>query len=302
MIDIIQKKLQTYKPENDVEKENALKEILQKIALYALWRANFFNIALFQGGASLRILHGLPRFSEDLNFILRTPDPDFDWSGYLYALSETFKEFGLKSETLPRKKIKNKTPRAIIKDGSIANQLNLTFSNEKKQKTKLNIKLKIDVNPPPHSGEAQSFLDFPLDHQVRHQDLASNFALKIHAILCRDHFKSRDWYDFSWYVSKCIFPNLLHLQAALMQSGSWANEVNFKIDLDWLTQEIKTKIQAIDWSQKVAVNDVKKFLSPSEAKSIALWDEPFFISKLQRITIIAAEQGNANAQDRKSVV
>lgn len=58
----------------------AIREILQEVALYSLWRAGFFEIAAFQAGTSLRILHGLPRFSEDLDFILKAPDwYDFNW-------------------------------------------------------------------------------------------------------------------------------------------------------------------------------------------------------------------------------
>ena len=57
MIDIIKEKLGRYGATNALEEENALKEILQEIALYALWRADFFDCALFQGGTSLRILH-----------------------------------------------------------------------------------------------------------------------------------------------------------------------------------------------------------------------------------------------------
>src|SRR3546814_3023068 len=82
MIDIIKEKLRQYGAENALEEENAVKEILQEIALYALWRADFFDVALFQGGTSLRILHGLSRFSEDLDFLLRAPDPEFDWTPY----------------------------------------------------------------------------------------------------------------------------------------------------------------------------------------------------------------------------
>lgn len=90
MIDIIQERLRRYDAANALEEENAVKEILQEIALYALWRSDFFDVALFQGGTSLRILHGLPRFSEDLDFLLREPDPDFDWTPYLKTLIEVF--------------------------------------------------------------------------------------------------------------------------------------------------------------------------------------------------------------------
>jgi len=47
---------------------NALKEIMQEITLLGLWRAKFYEHALFYGGSSLRILYGLNRFSEVLDF------------------------------------------------------------------------------------------------------------------------------------------------------------------------------------------------------------------------------------------
>ena len=82
MIDLLRNRLEKYSATNAVQEEQALKEILQEITLYALWRSGFFEIAAFQGGTSLRILYGLPRFSEDLDFILLKPDPAFEWSHY----------------------------------------------------------------------------------------------------------------------------------------------------------------------------------------------------------------------------
>ena len=104
MIDLIKERLCRYAAANPLEEENAVKEILQEIALYALWRGNFFDVALFQGGTSLRILHGLPRFSEDLDFLLRAPNPKFDWSPYLSALSQVAAEFGIKLEARVHKR------------------------------------------------------------------------------------------------------------------------------------------------------------------------------------------------------
>lgn len=57
--------------------------MLQELTLYALWREGFFQVAAFQGDTCLRILYGLPRFSEDLDFILQKPDPDFSWGGVM---------------------------------------------------------------------------------------------------------------------------------------------------------------------------------------------------------------------------
>lgn len=44
------------------------REILQEIALYSLSVHGFFEKAFFHGGTELRLLHSLPRFSEDLDF------------------------------------------------------------------------------------------------------------------------------------------------------------------------------------------------------------------------------------------
>ena len=49
---------------------HALREILQEVALLGLWRSKFFEHAAFYGGTALRVLHGLDRYSEDLDFSL----------------------------------------------------------------------------------------------------------------------------------------------------------------------------------------------------------------------------------------
>jgi hypothetical protein len=280
MIEMIKKKLASYGATNAVEEENAVKEIIQEVALYALWRADFFDVALFQGGTSLRILHGLPRFSEDLDFMLRSPRPDFAWTTYLKILVEVFAYFGLKLDAQPKEKMTNSIRQAVLKENSIASQLDLTFAGSGRRKT-YKIKLEIDVNPPMHSGEARSFLDFPSDYEVRHQDLPSNFALKIHALLCRGYLKGRDWYDFSWYISNGVSPNLSHLQSALMQAGPWADQDQLTIDSGWLENALQTAIIAINWQD--AADDVRRFLRPAELKSVALWSEPFFLAKLEKL-------------------
>ena len=105
-------------------------------------------------------------------------------------MTATFKEFGLQPETTSKEQIDSRIRKAIIKENSIANQLNLGFANAGTRRL-LKVKLEIDVDPPAHSQDAFSFLDFPLDYEVRHQDMASNFALKIHALLCRGFERPR---------------------------------------------------------------------------------------------------------------
>ncbi len=182
MIELIQQRLDDYQATNAIEEEQAIKEIIQEIALFALWKAGFFKVAAFQGGTSLRILHGLPRFSEDLDFILKESDSEFDWSSYLKKLLENLEVFGLKTEVIDKSRMDQTVRKAILKDNSVSNQLNLSFYRGQEDQ-KQTIKLEIDVNPPLGSEFEYTYKDFPVDYEICHQDLSSNFALKIHALL-----------------------------------------------------------------------------------------------------------------------
>lgn len=282
MIELIQRKLDEYKATNPVEEEQATKEILQEVALYSLWRAGFFEVAAFQGGTSLRILHQLPRFSEDLDFILKVPNSEFDWQPYLEKLLEGLEEFGLKSEALAKGRMDQRIKKAVLKDNSVTNQLDLSFYRGARDQ-KLKIKLEIDVDPPADSGFEYSYLDFPLDFEVCHQDLNSNFALKIHALLCRPYLKGRDWFDFNWYIRQKVAPNLPHLQAALRQFGPWEGQ-NIVVDSDWLIKVLQAKVARLDW--KESAQDVVRFLSPLEHEGLKLWSERFFNNKIDGLVFL----------------
>ncbi|MCP4769129.1 MAG: nucleotidyl transferase AbiEii/AbiGii toxin family protein [Gammaproteobacteria bacterium] len=281
MIELIQQRLDSYQATNPVQEGQPIKEIIQEIALYALWRAGFFEVAAFQGGTSLRILHQLPRFSEDLDFMLLEADPDFEWEGYLKQLLVVFEEYGLMSEALPKGRMEQRIKKAIIKDNSVTNQLNLSFYQGHKDQ-KITIKLEINVEPPAESGFGYTYLDFPTDFEVCHQDLGSNFALKIHALLCRGFLKGRDWYDFNWYVRQGVSPNLPHLRNALFQFGPWQGQSDLEASLPWLKEVLQQKIDEIDWRQAAA--DVERFLPASEQKSLSLWSERFFTQKLSGLS------------------
>lgn len=77
-----------YQPQSSNDYQNAVREIAQEIALLALWRTPFYDHAAFYGGSALRIFHGLQRFSEDLDFSLLTPKPDFSLKAYLGAVAD----------------------------------------------------------------------------------------------------------------------------------------------------------------------------------------------------------------------
>lgn len=93
-IQVIEQRLHEYQPKNQLEEENALKEITQEIALAALSHAGFFKFAAFQGGTCLRIIHGINRFSADLDFSLQSPNSSFRWEPYLKALKTELEVYG----------------------------------------------------------------------------------------------------------------------------------------------------------------------------------------------------------------
>lgn len=279
MIDLLRKRLQHYSATNAVQEEQALKEILQEIALYALWRGGFFEVAAFQGGTSLRILHGLPRFSEDLDFILLDADPAFRWAHYFDSLVEVLEQFGVHCELSERGHMDNTVRQAMLKDNSIGRQLDLSFFDANTPR-KLKVKLEIDTNPPAGTGTSWHYLDFPVDFEVCAQDLPSNYALKLHALLCRPYLKGRDWFDFAWYCKQKTRPNFPHLAHALNQAGPWKDQ-NPPVDARWLATALTAKIQTIDWSR--AAQDVAPFLPPPEQASLTLWSERFFTDKVGRL-------------------
>lgn len=277
-VEIIQQKLLTYQCKTVLEQENALKEIAQEIALMALSRAGFFRVAAFQGGTCLRILYGLERFSEDLDFILEKPDKDFNWDIYIKSMHEEFSAYGYILEVTNKNKLDKTVRTAFLKadsEGGI-----LILKDMRTNRPKLQIKLEIDTNPPQGSDYELKYLDFPLLYSIQIQDLSSLFAGKIHALLCRNYTKGRDWYDFLWYVSRKAVVNFTLLNNAVEQAGPWRHQ-NILVTPEWLLQELKIKINNIDWSE--AKNDVARFLRPNELISLGLWSKELFLSRVNKL-------------------
>lgn len=282
--DIIQKRLKSYKTKTPEDEQHALKEILQEIAIYALSEAGFFEKAIFHGGTALRILHKLPRFSEDLDFMLKQPDINFNWEPYLNVLTETFEQFGIKPEVTDKSRLDAAVKKMFLKDDSIGKLISLSFKHNPRKKHM--IKFEIDANPPPGSTSEIKFLDFPLEFSLVAHDLTSSFAGKCHALLCRGHIKGRDWYDFSWYVANSITPNFKFLEAAINQQGPWSNQ-SIQITPEWFYRTMREKIQTIDW--KIAAKDVEIFLNPQYKKTLALWSDAFFMSKLEKLNALITQ-------------
>jgi predicted nucleotidyltransferase component of viral defense system len=277
-IDIIQQRLDLAKPESPQRQDQMLREILQEIALSALSQAGFFKTAAFHGGTCLRIIYGLRRFSEDLDFILKMPDPDFSWKRYSNALAKEFSLFGIELEIKDRTKLPTAIKSVFIKHNSVGKILSLTYPMHPRKK--LAVKLEIDTNPPAGSQFEIRHLTFPTPFSVLVQNLTSGMANKLHALLCRSYTKGRDWFDFLWYLSRKEIPDFTLLQNALIQQGPWAGQ-ELQIDKTWLLNALETKIRECNWDD--ARRDVSNFLERLEQRGLKTWGIDFFISQLEHL-------------------
>lgn len=277
-VEVVQQKLLSYQCQTVIEQENALKEIAQEIALMALSRAGFFQKAAFQGGTCLRILYGLERFSEDLDFVLAAPDENFVWDLYIAGMQNEFELYGYTLEVVSRNKLDKVVKTAFLKAESMGGIL--VLKDSRTNRPKLQIKLEIDTNPPEGSTYELKYLDFPLPYGIKTQDLPSLFAGKIHALLCRPYTKGRDWYDFVWYTSRQTPINFSLLHHAFLQKSPW-KEVS--INSVWLFKKLQEKINDTDWVE--AKKDVVRFLRPRELPTLELWSKEFFLSRLDKLKL-----------------
>jgi len=279
-VKLIQDRLDSYHCQSSIEEEHAVREITQEVALAALGRTEFFKHAVFQGGTCLRILYGLNRFSEDMDFILKEANRDFELQPHLQAVSDELKAYGYDIEIMDRSKAGIAVRKAFLKDDSLGKILQLRYADKSGPLKKIRVKFEVDTNPPLGSGMEIKYVDFPFISSVTVQDKPSLFAGKLHALLCREYVKGRDWYDFLWYTSQEVGINYEFLSSALRQQGPW-QEKNIQVDLKWCLEHLEGKINSVDW--QAAREDVRRFVKASEQPSLELWSRDLFLSQLRKV-------------------
>ncbi|MBN1634326.1 MAG: nucleotidyl transferase AbiEii/AbiGii toxin family protein [Ignavibacteria bacterium] len=276
----VEKMLEKYNCKNANEYKNSLKEIIQEIALSGLYKSGFFKKAAFYGGSALRIFHSLERFSEDIDFSLLSKNDNFSIEPFCNAIKEELASYGFEMEVIIRtKKTKTNIESAFIKGGTLINlfkirTINPPVSGINKNET-LKIKFEIDINPPSGAEYENKYHLNPFPFTVKLYDLPSQFAGKIHSILCRKwkiRVKGRDLYDYIWFISKNTNLNLAHLSERMKQTGHLSRSDSLNIRT--LKNMLKEKFNSLDYKQ--AINDVKTFLrNPDETE---LWSKKFFVT------------------------
>ncbi len=286
--DLLAARLREYAPANALEQEHALAEIMQHYVLASLARAGFFSHAAFHGGTCLRILHAMNRFSEDLDFVLKAPDGSFTWEPYLARIRRDCADEGIRVDAQGRAAQETAVRKVFVKTDSIGQMLSLELPFARNRPRTIRIKLEVDTNPPAGATLDTRFITFPITAAVTCMDLASGFGSKCHALLCRDYTKGRDWYDFIWYASRRIAPNLGLLSRALDQQGPWAGQ-HLTVTGRWLLDALHDRIASIDWP--ATADDVARFVMSREQAGLAAWSPALFLQQLETIESAMRGQG-----------
>lgn len=285
MNSVIETMLWKYNPQNNEERENAIKEIIQEIALAGLSRGGFFEKAAFYGETCLRIFYGLNRFSEDLDFALLKKNPNFKLTDYFPALKKEFSSYGIEINIEEKGKVLNsEIQSAFIKGNTLILMMSFFPTNEDAKKIipnqKMKIKFEVDTDNPEGGRTETKFRMLPAPYEVKVFDESTLFAGKIHAIICRNyksHVKGRDYYDYLFYIGKGARFNLIYLESKLKSTGVITQ--NEKLTLEKVKEMLKMRFEIIDYAS--AKDDVSNFVSDKNV--LKLWKKELFISTLDEL-------------------
>jgi predicted nucleotidyltransferase component of viral defense system len=276
----IESMLSAYECRTISDYKNALKEIVQEIALLGLYRGGFFHQAAFYGGTALRIFHNMDRFSEDLDFSLIEPEPSFELTKSMISLRDELGAYGFEMNVEERiKNNKSTVKSAFIKGGTEIHLLKIksisppiygVHPNEQ-----IKVKLEVDTDPPAGAEYETKYQLNPLPYYVRLYTPSSLFAGKVHALLCRgwkSRVKGRDFYDYIWFLSKGISLNLKHLRLRMIQSGHLSPKET--LDGNALQYYLEERFNSLDFGQ--VKKDVLPYLRSPDV--LQLWSAQFFIN------------------------
>jgi hypothetical protein len=239
---------------------HAAKEALQRYLMTQLQNDGLLVDVAFIGGTALRILHQLPRYSEDLDFIWKNPANEAALDKWSKTLTRALTKLGAIAHVQAK--------RAKKEDAKVRKRSFVVYLLAEAPAFKafaprgLQISFEIDLDPPSHTeGEAKTLAIAGNQVTMPTLNLPSMMAGKLHILLTRkDREKGRDWFDYAWYRRAGILPNVPQLQSAIAQTSD-GPEARF-----WMSY-LRERTKAVNWQH--VRDDVKPFLEdPAAATSL----------------------------------
>jgi hypothetical protein len=239
---------------------NLMREYLQALVLRSLHECEAFRPLAFVGGTALRFLHGLPRFSEDMDFVLISPE-GYAGKEWMAKVKRDLALVGFDPQvTWNDRKVVHvgwvRLP-GILRDAGLS-----AIPAEK-----LAIKLEIDTRPPAGACCERRVITRHATFLLQRYDLPSLLAGKLHAAITRKYAKGRDWYDLIWYFSQRppVVPNLPLLQNALDQTqGTGHHDARFWREL------VRERLSRINFG--AIAEDVRPFLERQQDAALLTRD------------------------------
>ena len=219
------------------------------------------------------MLHGMSRYSEDMDFSLLEPNLEFRFEDYFPAIVEEFKLAGKDVEI----KMKHKGQPSAIESAFLkesSDVFDIGFTTEKR----LKVKIEVDIDPPSKFATEMRVLDAPRNCLVRAYDLPGLFAGKVSAALFRkwkNRVKGRDWYDVAWYISHRVPLDLAHLVERAKESEPGADVST----PEKVLTAFDAKIDAIDFEG--AKLDVGQYLM--DESELDIWSRDFFHQMVRKM-------------------
>ena len=174
---------------NGWKTHQTFQEMMQKAILTSLSREGVFNYIVFQGGTSLKLFYENPRFSEDLDFVLKKSNNNFDLTKKISKIKSFV------DNSFP---FIDKTDINVQKNNQYMQRFILkTISNVPEQRLRIHIEL---ANVPSYSNEPKILNYPPLNPAVRVEAPSEILADKITALGNRDYLKGRDIWDVHFLI------------------------------------------------------------------------------------------------------
>lgn len=205
----------------------ALTEILHDVLLLGFREAGLLERAAICGGTALRVLHGLDRRSDGLEFCLLNPDSTFSLMEYADGMKEQLSRFGFQGE------LRRGSEGGAVLHGTYRGFMEAIDAPETVAKgfhPRKNMKIPVDVNRAPEKGLVmeQRFLQRPVPFPVHAVSLPDALAWNIHSLLSAG--TGVDWFDFAWFVASFPEVRLSQLEEKLRNSGDYTEEAPLALD------------------------------------------------------------------------
>jgi len=233
-------------------KRNLLREYLQYKILEAVFASKYGKKLVFMGGTAIHIIHGLPRFSEDLDFDNKgMTKHDFSALTQVVAKKLALEGYVVKTGTSFKKAFS-----ADIKITKVLFDEGLSGHRDE------NILIKIDAAP-------QNFIYLAQRVIINKFDIFANISVvpvdillaqKFYAILARRRAIGRDFYDVIFLAGKAKI------------DFAYLNERSGIKDKEMLKTALLKHCEKLDF--KLLTRDVEQFVFvPDDAKKVLLFIE-----------------------------